>query len=543
MTAKQQPQQQRQPPPLRWFLGKEPGYDILTAMDTTFAKWFEGPSWDTWRAILKAAFCLPMDGDEMALFKAVSGGRSAPKRRVRELWVIGGRRGGKDSVASLIAVYMAAFFQVGLDKLRPGERAQIQCLAVDRDQSKVVLEYIRSFFDHNKTLDNLVMRRTRDGLQLVNGCDIVVATNSFRAVRGRSVLVSIFDECAFWLNERSARPDTETYNAVLPSLATLPGSMLVGISTPHRKSGLLFTKFRKYFGVDDDSTLVIRAPTTTLNPTIDPEAIERAMEENPDKARAEWFAEFRDDISGFVDPEVVEACVMRHVRELPPASGVRYFAFCDPSGGSSDSMTAAVCHREGDKVIVDCIRERRAPFAPSDVCLEFAAMFRSYGCGVVQSDKYGGLWITESFAKVGIRVEQSARSKSELYTDLLPLLNSQRIALLDNPRLVSQLCSLERSTSRVGRDTIDHADGAHDDIVNSVAGAAALAIANQGVHVSPELLQKVLAMPPRRRDTAWGVERRIRTMAYLNQITPRGRKVGYPELMTSGEADDHDAQL
>ena len=30
------------------------------------------------------------------------------------------------------------------------------------------------------------------------GREIVIATNSYRAVRGRSVLVSIFDDCAFW---------------------------------------------------------------------------------------------------------------------------------------------------------------------------------------------------------------------------------------------------------------------------------------------------------------------------------------------------------
>jgi hypothetical protein len=340
------------------------------------------------------------------------------------------------------------------------------------------------------------------------------------------VLVSIFDECAFWQDERSARPDTETYNAVLPSLATLLGSMLVGISTPHRKSGLLFTKFRKCFGVDDDNVLVIRAPTATLNPTIDPEAIERAMEENPDKARAEWFAEFRDDISGFVDPEAVEACVMRHVRELPPASGVRYFAFCDPSGGSSDSMTLSIAHREGDKVVIDCIRERCPPFKPDDVVIEHAATLKSYNCVTAQSDKYAGQWVVEAYARYGVRIEQSARPKSELYTDLLPLLNSGRIALLDNPRLVSQLCSLERSTSRVGKDTIDHADGAHDDVCNSAAGAASLAIANVGVHVSQELLQRVMAMPPNphRSCHVWGLRKRQR-LAVLASSIPSEKQV------------------
>jgi hypothetical protein len=38
---------------------------------------------------------------------------------------------------------------------------------------------------------------------------------------------------------------------VLPSLMTLPGAMLVGISTLHKKSGLLFERYKKAFGAED----------------------------------------------------------------------------------------------------------------------------------------------------------------------------------------------------------------------------------------------------------------------------------------------------
>jgi hypothetical protein len=67
---------------------------------------------------------------------------------------------------------------------------------------------------------------------LDNGVDIAVGTNSFRAVRGRAVLLAILDECAFWRDDSSATPDEETYRALRPGMATLPGAMLVGISSP-----------------------------------------------------------------------------------------------------------------------------------------------------------------------------------------------------------------------------------------------------------------------------------------------------------------------
>ena len=47
------------------------------------------------------------------------------------------------------------------------------------------------------------------------------------------------------------------------------------------------------------------------------------------------------------------------------------------------------------------------------------------------------------------------------------------VDLVDHPKLVNQLASLERRTARGGRDSIDHAPGAHDDVANSVAGVVA----------------------------------------------------------------------
>ena len=351
MSAKHQPK-------FRRFVEHE-NFSVIDAMDKLFPAWFSGGSWNTWRVVLKAAFCLKMTADEIAIFRTVAGGRAPPRKRVRELWIVAGRRAGKDSVASLVATYSAVFFCADLRELRPGEKAVVQCLACDRSQAQIILNYVRSYFDHVAPLRSMVTRRTATGLELQNDVCIEIGTNSYKSVRGRAFLLSILDEVAFYQDENSARPDTETYNAVKPGLATLPGSMLIGISSPYRKSGLLYTKYKKHFAQDDDTVLVIQAPSLALNPTLDPEIIEKAMEDDPAVARAEWMAEWRDDVSGFVDADVVAACVSPGVRELPPMRGYHYVAFCDPSGGSSDSMTLAITHREGDKVVVDAVRERR----------------------------------------------------------------------------------------------------------------------------------------------------------------------------------------
>jgi hypothetical protein len=106
--------------------------------------WFRGPSWDAWKAVLKGAFGLPMSLEELATFRELAQ-REPPGRRVRELWVVAGRRAGKDSIASAIAAWAAA----GTDykgMLRPGEAATVMCLAVDRPQARIVSKYARSYF-------------------------------------------------------------------------------------------------------------------------------------------------------------------------------------------------------------------------------------------------------------------------------------------------------------------------------------------------------------------------------------------------------------
>ena len=442
-----------------------------------FGASFRGASWSAWRAVLKAAFAIPMTPAEIEIFRSLAE-RDPPGRRVRELWAIAGRRSGKDSIASVIAAHLAALADCG-PHLRPGERALVMCLACDREQARIVLNYTRAYFDEQPLLGALVKRRTVNGMELNNGVDVAIATNSFRAVRGRPILAAILDEVAFYADERSAAPDIETYRAVLPGLATLPGAILIGISSPYRKAGLLFEKYREHYGRDGD-VLVIKAPSLALNPTLDGRIIDDALEVDPEAARAEWLGEFRNDVAAFVDRAVVESAIVPGCHELPFVEGHDYVAFTDPSGGSADSFTLAIAHSaEGGKRVLDLVREVRPPFSPDAVVKEFAATLKAYHLSEVTGDRYAGEWLRERFREHGIEYCPSERSKSEIYLELLPLLNSGSVALLDNKRLIVQFCSLERRTARGGKDSIDHSPSAsaRDDVGNSAAGALVLAAA------------------------------------------------------------------
>jgi hypothetical protein len=157
-------------------------------------------------------------------------------------------------------------------------------------------------------------------------------------------------------------------------------------------------------------------------------------------------------------------------------TGVTYQSFCDPSGGSHDSMTLAIAHKDKDgRGILDAVREVRPPFSPESVVEEFAALLKSYGLRSVVGDRYAGEWPRERFAVHGIRYEPSEKTTSDLYRELLPLLNSGKVELLDNSRLAGQLGSLERRTARGGgKDSVDHPPGGHDDVSCCCSGALVL---------------------------------------------------------------------
>ncbi|MGH1590787.1 hypothetical protein ACRBEV_23545 [Methylobacterium phyllosphaerae] len=134
----------------------------------------------------------------------------------------------------------------------------------------------------------------------------------------------------------------------------------------------------------------------------------------------------------------------------------------------------AITHQEEGRAVLDAVRERKAPFSPEAVVSEFADLLKRYRLTAVTGDRYGGEWPAESFKRHGITYEESKKYKSAIYTDILPRLNSGEVELLDLPVLSAQFVTLERRTARGGRDSIDHAPGAHDDVANAVAGALLL---------------------------------------------------------------------
>jgi hypothetical protein len=434
-----------------------------------------GPSWLAWRALLIATMGEPLIDVERDAFRRLTGRDQEPLERCEEFCGVVGRRGGKTRAAATLGVYLAALCD-HRENLAIGERGLVLFIAQNQRQASVAFNYAAGILDSVPLLGQLVIGRTSDTLSLSGGIDLEVRASSFRGLRGPTCVAVIGDEVAFWFSDDCANPDSEILNAVRPMLATT-GGLLIAISSPHARRGEMYATHKRHYGpAGDPRILVAQGASRDFNPSLPQAVVDRAYERDAVSASAEYGGQFRADLEAFVSREVVEDAIDSGIYERAPISNTRYAGFIDPSGGAQDSMTLAIAHKEGRVLTLDAVRERRPPFSPEAVVAEFSDLFKRYRIAAIDGDRYAGEWPREAFRRHGIEYHSAKKTKSELYGSLLPELNSGNVALLDNPRLVAQLCALERRTSRGGRDIIDHAPGSHDDLANAVAGALVTAI-------------------------------------------------------------------
>jgi hypothetical protein len=437
-------------------------------------------SWSTWLAVLKSAFGLALTETELATFVKVAGDRPPPARQVRELWAVVARRSGKSRVAAALAVFLALFQR---HKLAKGETGYVLALAASADQAKNVFQYCTGFIDGSDVLRREVASITAHEIRLRNNVIVGVHVNSYRTIRGKTLLATIFDEVSFWRDEASATPDVETYRAVMPSLIASNG-MLIGISTPYRRAGLLYAKHRDHFARASDDVLVVQGDSATFNPTLSSALIESHRQSDPESAVSEWWdAQFRSDISALLTEDLVELAIDRsRPPELPPQTGVRYKCFIDASGGRHDSYTVCIGHKDqSGRFVCDVLRGKEPPFDPQEVTREYGALAKEYGCTRVAGDAYSADWIVAAFRECGITYQRSDKSRSDLYLEGLPLFSRGLVSLPEHRCLCRELRLLERHVSRAGRDRVDHGRGGSDDYANAVFGVLHLAVAGSSM--------------------------------------------------------------
>lgn len=424
-------------------------------------------AWDTF---LKATHGEPLSAAELEIFHACTGRQEPRAGGYGESVVITGRQSGKTNTAADEVIATAVLAP------REGTAEGTYAVLVAQDMRgalRAAFRYICTAFEHVPMLAALVTGRTADSLTLENGVTIAVYPCRPAAVRGIRALIAVADELAFYRGSDGNPVDVETLRALRPALATTGGKLIV-LSSPYGQAGALWDLHRRHFGREDSTTLLWVAAAPTMNPTLPADWLERMRTEDPEAYRSEVLGEFRSGLATLLDPEALDACVRHGVCNLLPATGTRYEAFVDPSGGVRDAFTAAVGHRDGERIVVDAVRAWKAPFSPPAVVAESATWLKGYGVRQVTGDRYAGEFSRELYRAQGIGYALSEHDRSQLYLTLLPQVQATAVEFPDDAALLRELRGLERKRGFAGRDRVDHRAGAHDDRANAVAGVVSM---------------------------------------------------------------------
>jgi terminase large subunit-like protein len=328
---------------------------ILDAMTDKelFRKTFRKPllgrdSWASWKVFLSALFALPMSAEQKQIYFRHTKRTDFPAKPFRECFVIAGRRSGKSVIAALVAVFTACFVDHS-ESLAPGERGIVMVLSSDRRQAKIIFNYILALLQV-PLLKGLIEAERKESIDLTNGITIQIQTASYRAVRGFTIVCAVADEIAFWadFDTGGSNPDFAILESIRPAMLTVPKALLLCISSPYARRGVLWHAYNNFFGIVSD-TLVWQGPSGEMNPTLPASEIAKAYKKDPISASAEFGALFREDSNEFISLAMVMDRTARTVTQRSYDETKRFYAFTDPSGGKGDSAVLAIAHFEAEK--------------------------------------------------------------------------------------------------------------------------------------------------------------------------------------------------
>jgi hypothetical protein len=464
-----------------------PKITLTTALTdpNLFGKTFSPQSFWTWRTLGKVIDGIPLtEQREINLFRQCTGRTqllsTTSSNVLRRVIVLVGRRGGKDRFLSGVGVWRAALCADWRQYLSAGEQAVVILLGRDKKQASILRRYCRGLLQV-EALQREVKRETNDVIEFRNGATLEISSNDASLVRGRSAIAVLGSECCHWKHdESSASSDEEVVGAAEPSMAMCPdGGLLLLGSSVHRQRGYMYRKHRALFGNDGSDDICWFAPSKIMNPRLPQAVIDAALSEDPHRGAAEFGNRWREDLTDIFPLDAVEAVTDWDTYERPPEQHTYYRAYFDAATGTgSDSFTLAIGHRLHDDagtVVVDCVRERKPRFVPSDVIAEYCLLLKAYGISEVSGDPFAGGYQDE-WARNGVLFKPAEYTTSENYLRALPIILSKRTRLVNSATLRNQLTSLERSVT-AGREKVDHPKhaNAHDDVAASVAGLLVLA--------------------------------------------------------------------
>jgi hypothetical protein len=437
--------------------------------------------------LLKAIYGLTLNAAELGIFREATGRTEYVPRVYRDVSVLAGRRSGKSSrICAAIGVFEGC---IAKHDLALGETGVVLIVAPTEKQGRVTFKLIEARIQNSPTLRRLVKKvrssPNESEIELTNGRTISVQAANSKHLRSASLICVILEEGCFFRDAESGAYNLgEIIRAVRPGTLTMPGSKVIRVSSPWSKSGPMYDDWR--LRRERPGTLCWKLPSWVMNPSLpaDELAVERERDES--YFLREYGAEFLDAASALLPTEQVENCVARGQTERPPKSELSYVASLD-AGFKSDSFAFSIASAEGERVVLDLVREWKPrkghPVQFGEVLQEIAATMRNYNCSTIFGDRVCSEPIRQTLLREGINfteITTLGRRASGIFQTLRAKVIAGQLVLPDNPELVNQLKRLEITVGPGGSERCEASTG-HDDLAVCAALAVHQAVSHPAV--------------------------------------------------------------
>ena len=402
------------------------------------------------------------------------------------IWACG-RRGGKTTMAALVALW-SCLLRPDLDALvRPGERRYAVCVATSRDQARILIDAARSLVEASPLLRSTLEPSDTDELRFRLSDGSLTALRAMpcsgRAVRGLPISCLILDEAAHLQTDTEGPAvATRVYEALMPATAQFGDlARVLLISTPWGSSGLFADLWHRADSGELAGAIARQLSTAQLNPTITAEFLAAEEARDPESFRGEMLAEFLGSGAAYLDFDMFE---MADHRGLPPEAGTNWIAGLDPAFAGSDPFGIAVVGRSAEdrkRLVlgyVDGLKPRKSytaedrsavteelMVAVSDVCRRYSAQ--------AVSDQYLAKIVADRLNRDGVTVRQhsmTSTTKTAIFSEMRARLYGGTLEIFDEPQLVAELRRLRTKFSAGSASIVNpRVGGSHGDRAQALA--------------------------------------------------------------------------
>ena len=416
-----------------------------------------------------------------------------------------GRRGGKTTLSSMLAIYCAIITN-WKPYLQKTPFATVLVLSHSKEFSDEILEIVRSFIETSPVLKRLINLRKKNTVNTMNlsvpfieegkivysRVQIKVGAASSKTTRGIAACAVLCDEIAFWnLDENMKETDEKIMRAVRPATKQFgKKAFLIKLSSPGIKQGVLYNEYLKWQkDTLPQSYAVFKAPSWVWNTILPKEEFVEEWALDQDGFDTEYRANFVDSLSNFILPEFVDLAMVKGRTFQPPEaknSPVVYRAAID-AAYKKDAFTFSVVgifeNRVKQYVLKGWEGSKKNPVQAKEVAEYIRTVCKEYGIDEVAADQYSFEPLREIFAQYGISLVEKTFTltfKKQIYFNLKRLIHSQQIDLLDHEKLAKEIKELVIEQTGSGQIRIGHPAGGSDDYSDSTAISAFLAVESAG---------------------------------------------------------------